>query len=490
VSDPFMRLQPLFYPRGVIFTGVSQHPGKFGTVALHNLLRCGFKGEVFPLQREGVEIFGLPSYRSVAEIPPGRADLAFLCTPAAANEELLRECARAGVRAAFVASAGYGEAGPEGRAAQASLVALADSLGIALAGPNGQGLISTSVSLCAQFVAPYPPAGAISVASQSGNLASVFMNYGSLAGIGFSKVISCGNGAQLGVADFLEYFARDPETAVSLAYLESAPDLDHFERAAREHCARKPLVLLRGGASAAGQRAAARHTGAVPLDEPRFARLCSELGIALAQSAEEAYETAASFASQPLPRGARTLILTAAGGWGVLSADACVQAGLDLVELPPDLATEIDRRVPTRWSRSNPVDLAGGEVRDTIPELLELAAAHPAIDAVLYLGLGLQAAQAELFRSGRFYPEHGLERISDFHIRQDRRYALAAAEVSQRHGKPVLCASDLVYTDRAYGNAGPLAARETGRLCYPSGPRAAHALAHLVRYAQRLRPRE
>jgi acyl-CoA synthetase (NDP forming) len=482
VSDTLERLRPLFRPRGIIVTGVSTHPGKFGTVAYHNLLRCGFTGELFPIHREREEIFGRPTYGDVSEVPDGRADLVFLCTPAQINPGLLRACAKIGVRAAFVASAGYGEAGEEGRALERELVSLADELGVALAGPNGQGLISTPVSMCAQIVAPYPPPGPISMASQSGNIGSSFMNYGCLSGVGFSKGISCGNSAHLELADYLEYFAADRDTRVSLAYFEGVEDGRRLFDVARAHALQKPLVVVRGGVTERGKRAASSHTGALASDDRVFGGVCRQAGITRAATVEEAYETAATFATQPLPRGPRTLVFTVAGGWGVLTADACVRAGLELIALPEDLREKIDALVPARWSRGNPIDLAGGETRDTIPEVLELAAAHPDVDAILYLGIGIQAAQAHLFESGPFYPEHGLERMARFHEEQDRRYALAAARASERNGKPVLVATDLVHTDRAYGNAGPLGVRESGRVCFPSGHRAVRTLAHMVRY--------
>jgi acetyltransferase len=241
---------------------------------------------------------------------------------------------------------------------------------------------------------------------------------------------------------------------------------------------------VRGGVTGAGKRAASSHTGALASDARVFAGVCRQAGIARVETIEEAYETAAAFATQPLPRGSRTLIFTVAGGWGVLTSDACVQAGLDLIALPDDLRRKIDTMVPARWSRSNPIDLAGGETRDTVPEVLELMAAHPDVDAINYLGIGIQAAQANMFRGGPFWPEYGLERIGSFHEAQDRRYALAAAEASRRHGKPILVASELVYTDRAYGNAGPLGVAEAGRMTAPSGQRAIRTLARMVGYAR------
>jgi len=483
-AEVLERFRPLFHPRGIVVAGASTHPGKFGLVTLHNLLRFGYAGEIFPLSRDGAEILGRRSLTDPSQIPAGRADLVFVCTPSQANVELLRACAARGVRAAFVASAGYGEAGEPGRALERELAQVAGELGLLLAGPNGQGVISTADSMCAQIVAPYPPPGPISVVSQSGNLVSSFLNYAVATGIGVSKAISCGNAAQLHVADYLEYFAADPDTKVVLAYLEGVGDGARFRDVVRRLTARKPLVLVKGGAAAEGQRAAASHTGSLATDDRVFDGVARQLGVLRAPTVEEAFEWAAALATQPLPRGRRTVVLTTVGGWGVLAADACAAAGLELVPLPEDLRAAIDARVPSRWSRNNPIDLAGGETRDTVPEVLERVCAHPDVDAVIHLGLGIQAASAQVMRSGPFYPGHGLERIVEYHERQDRRYARAAREASERHGKPVLSATELVHTDRHYGNAGPLGLREEGRVCHASAHRAVRALRALVDRAE------
>jgi acetyltransferase len=477
------RFRPLFHPRGVIVAGASAHPGKFGFAAFHNLLRHGFRGEVFPVNRDGAEVLGQRCLRDVSEVPAGRADLVFVCTPPAANVELLRACAQLGVRAAFVASGGYGESGDDGKARERELVEAANALGLVLAGPNGQGVISTPASMCAQMVAPYPPPGAISVASQSGNVLSSFLNYAVLTGVGVSKAISTGNAAQTALADYLDYFAVDPETSVALAYVEGTGGGRAFLDAVVRLTAEKPLVLLKGGVAAEGQRAAASHTGSLATDDRLFAGLCRQHGVVRAPTVEHAFEWAASFATQPLPRGQRVVVLTTAGGWGVLAADACVAAGLTLLPLPEELRKTIDGMLPARWSRQNPIDLAGGETRDTIPAALDLVCAHPEVDAVLLLGIGIQANQAHAFRSGPFFPGHGLERICEFHERQDRRYAEAAREAAERHRKPVLVATELVYADRAYGNAAPRAVRDAGHVCYPSAHRAVAALRAMVDYA-------
>lgn len=480
---PAEAFRALFEPRGVLVAGVSSHPGKFGFVALHNILSQGYRGSVLGTNREGGEVLGVPMLRSVGDVPAdATVDLVFVCTPAAANEVLLRECAARGVRAAFVTSGGYAEAGEEGRRAEESLVALAGELGLLLAGPNGQGVVSTPVSLCAQIVAPYPPAGAIGIASQSGNFVSSFQNYALATGVGVSRAVSAGNAAAVNVPDYLEYFAADPATKVALAYVEGIADGRAFFERTREVTERQPLVLLKGGATSGGQRAAASHTGALASDDRVFDGMCRQAGVTRAGTVEEAFEAAATFATQPLPRGPRVAVVTTAGGWGVVTADAIARSELELVALPDDLRADIDAKLPPRWSRNNPIDLAGGETRDTIPEVLALVAGHPEVDAVIYLGLGIQSNQARLMRTGTFWPDGGLERIVAYHERQDERFARAAAEVSTVTGKPVLTATELAIADPS--NPGPSTVRETGRLCYPSSHRAVTALEHLWRYAR------
>jgi len=477
------QFRALFEPRGVLIAGASTHPGKFGFVSLHNLLASGYSGKVFATNLEGASVLGIDTVKSVEDLPEGEIDLVFVCTPKGANPDLLRACAAKGVRAAFLTSAGYGEAGEQGRADEAELVALCADLGILLAGPNGQGVVSTPASLCAQIVAPYPPEGRIGVASQSGNFVSSFLNWACATGIGISRAVSAGNAAATTVADYLEYYAADPATSVGLAYVEGLVDGRAFAERLRAITPTKPVVLVKGGSTAGGARAASSHTGSLATDDRTFDGMCRQVGVSRARTVEEAFEAAATFATQPLPTGNRTVVMTTAGGWGVVTADAISASDvLDLVELPEDLLADIDQHLPPRWSRNNPVDLAGGETRDTIPEVMALIAAHPGVDAIVYLGIGIQSNQAEMMARGRFYPDHGLERIVAYHRRQDERFALAADEISTATGKPILTASELAVADPA--NAGPATVRASGRLCYASANRAVTALEHLVRYAR------
>ena len=476
------QFRALFEPKGVLVTGASTHPGKFGFVSLHNILASGFAGGVYGTNLSGEEVLGIKTVADIDQLPDNSIDLVFVCTPASANPALLRACAKKGVRAAFLTSAGYGEAGDEGRVLEAELVALADELGILLAGPNGQGVVSTPVNLCAQIVAPFPPLGQIAVASQSGNFVSSFLNYARQTGVGISRAVSAGNAAALGVADLIEWYATDEATKVSLAYVEGIVDGKGLMSRLAAVTKKKPVVLIKGGATDKGARAAASHTGALAANDSIFDGACKSAGITRAATVEEAFETAATFATQPLPKGPNVVVLTTAGGWGVVTSDAIANDGsLQLMTLPEDLLSQIDTRLPPRWSRNNPVDCAGGETRDTIPEVMEMIARHKDVDAIIYLGLGIQANQARLMREGRFFPDHGLERIVEYHERQDARFAQAAHDLSVATGKPILLATELAVADP--DNSGVATVRESGRLCYASGNRAAVALGHLYRYA-------
>jgi acyl-CoA synthetase (NDP forming) len=351
------QFKSLFEPQGVLVTGASTHPGKFGFVSLHNILAGGFAGGIYGTNLQGENVLGIQTVANIEQLPDNAIDLVFVCTPASANPALLRACAAKGVKAAFLTSAGYGEAGEEGKQAEKELIALADELGILLAGPNGQGVVSTPANLCAQIVAPYPPAGKIGVASQSGNFVSSFLNWSRSSGVGISRAVSAGNAAAVTVADYLDYYADDEATAVGLAYVEGIADGRTLMTRLASVAQRKPLVLVKGGATEGGAQAAASHTGALAANDKVFDGFCRAAGITRTETVEEAFEAAATFATQPLPKGPNVVIMTTAGGWGVVTSDAITRDGLlKLMELPEDLKAQIDTKLPPRWSKGNPVD--------------------------------------------------------------------------------------------------------------------------------------
>ena len=475
--------ESLFNPRGVVVVGASTHPGKFGFVSLHNLISCGYEGQIFATHLELANVLGVQSVATIDDLPENQIDLAFVCTPASTNIAILEACNRKNIRSVYITSAGYGEAGESGAQAQQLLKKRAQELDILLIGPNGQGLVSTPVNLCAQIVGPYPPKGAISVASQSGNFVSSFMNYARFTNVGIARAISAGNAACTGVPEVLDFYATDDSTAVALVYLEGIQDGKKLAASMNAISSVKPLVVVKGGSTSSGALAAASHTGALASNDRVFDGVCFANGVTRVASAEEAFDVAATFATQPLPKGPNVVVLTTVGGWGVVTSDVISNDNvLNLIELPTDLSNAISALLPDRWSHNNPVDCAGGETRDTIPEVMRLIAVHPIVDSIIFLGLGIQYNQARLMTEGRFYPDHGLERIVSYHQRQDERFAQIAAELSKETGKPIFVATELGVAD--IDNPGVKAVQESGRLCYANGQRAAKALALSYRYAK------
>jgi acyl-CoA synthetase (NDP forming) len=466
----------------VVVVGVSQHPGKFGSAALHNVVRGGFAGPVFAVGRSGGELCGLPILPSVDDVPVRAASFAMVCVPAAHVVGALRECAARGVRAAYVAGGGFAEEGGDGIERQAELVRTADELGVVLLGPNGQGLVSTPSLLCAQIVAPMPAAGPIGLVSQSGNIASALQNVATGSGLGISRAVSIGNAAAIDLVDVLEALADDPATRVAVAYCEALPAVPALVERLAAVSAVLPVVLLAGATTQAGSGAAMAHTGTAASDHRVVAGICARAGVVLVRDLEEAFDAAATLATQPLPAGRRVAVVTTAGGWGVLAADRLAEEGLELAPLSPALVADLDELLPNRWSRHNPIDLAGGERRGAVAAVIARVAADPDVDAVLHLGLGIQANSADLIASGPFADEPDLARIVAYHRRSDVELAEAAAAASGPDGVPVLSATELAVA--APANAGVAALRAAGRYCYPTAHRAIRALAHAERHAR------
>ena len=473
----------LFAPRGVVVVGASTHPGKFGFVSLHNILTNGYLGRVFATHLERAKVLDIECLKSVEDLPSDTVDLAIICTPASTNFDILRACAGKKIKAVYLTSAGYADSGSDGLQAQIELCELANSLGILLIGPNGQGFVSTPQKLCAQIVGPYPPSGVISLVSQSGNFVSTFMNYSRQTGVGIARAVSAGNAAQVGLPEFFDFFANDPATKVSLAYLEGIGNGKQLAKSMHQLSKAKPLVLVKGGVTIGGARAAASHTGALASNDRIFEGVCSSTGTIRISDVELAFDVAATLATQPLPKGNNTIVLTTVGGWGVVTSDVIVDENvLNLMQLPNHLEAAISELLPQRWSKNNPIDCAGGETRETVAEVMRLVASDQAVDAVIFLGIGIQSNQARMMREGAYYPNYELERIVNYHERQDEMYAKVAAELSNEFDKPILIATELGVADP--NNPGVFAVKNTGRLCYSSGQRAARALSSVYQYAK------
>lgn len=473
-------LESLFNPKGVVVIGASAHPGKFGFVALHNILSAEFRGPVYATNPQKPKILGIQTHEKILDIPVGKADFAMICISPEKIIDALPELAQIGIKTAFVVSGGFSETGAKGEALERQLIVKGEECGILIAGPNGQGIVSTPANLCSQIVSPYPPRGDISIASQSGNILSAIMNLSRASNVGIARAISIGNQGHISLSDYLDYFSHDNETAVAIIYVEGLPDGRKFYESLRTTASKKPVIVIRGGSTESGALAAASHTGSLASDYSIFAAMVKQAGAFLIEGVQNAFELAATFSVQPIPDGKNVVVMTTAGGWGVLTADAIAKTSLTLLPLPTDLKDSIDSLLPPRWSKSNPVDLAGGETRDTIPDLLSLLLAHECVDSLIFLGLGIQGNVARSYFESPF-ANGGTDRMAKFHTSQEERYAMSIITAMNKYGKPVLASSELSIADP--GNPGPKTLRDHGVLCYRSPLSAVECLSHITNFA-------
>ncbi len=374
----------LFRPKSVAVVGASRNPGKVGYGLFANLVGAGFPGPVYAVNPAGGEVLGRPMLRSLDEIP-GPVDLGvFVVSPSAVIEGIPRLAAK-GMKAAIVISAGFKEIGKIGAMLERGLRAAASEARVRVLGPNCLGLIDTHARLNASFAAGTPPTGSIAFFSQSGALCTAILDWAIGEGVGFSKFISLGNKADISESDVMEHLSDDPETRVILGYVESIDDGARFLAAAREVTPKKPVILVKAGATAAGARAASSHTGSLAGSDRAYAAAFRQGGILRAKTIEDLFDLALGFATQPMPSGERLLIVTNAGGPGILAADTAERLGVTLAEVAPELRQSLVKVLPPTAALGNPVDVIGDARADRYRDVLAAVRDAPSVDSVLVL---------------------------------------------------------------------------------------------------------
>jgi len=374
----------LFHPGSVAVVGASRNPEKVGYGVFANLVQAGFQGKIYGVNPGGGELFGHALCPSIDAIP-GPVDLGVFVVPPNAILEGIPRLVTKGMRAGIVISAGFKEIGGAGVALERSLREAATSAGVRVLGPNCLGLIDTHSSLNASFSRGTPPKGFISFFSQSGALCTAVLDWAIGRNVGFSKFVSLGNKADISESDILEYLADDPSTRVILGYVESIDDGRRFLRAARNVTPRKPVIIVKAGATAAGARAASSHTGSLAGSESAYGAAFRQGGVLRAATVEDLFDLALGFAMQPLPGGDRLLILTNAGGPGILAADTAERLGIPLPGVSASLRERILPALPPTASLGNPVDIIGDARADRYESVLSALRDEPSIDAVLVL---------------------------------------------------------------------------------------------------------
>ena len=346
-------------PASVAMVGASRRPDSIGAAVMTNLVAGGFTGAIYPINPQAAAIDGLPAYASLRDVPEA-PELAVIGVPAAHVIQVARDCGAAGVGALVVLSAGFSEVGEAGEQRQRELVAVCRTAGMRLVGPNCLGVINTdpAVSLNASFAPGAPPPGRVGFASQSGAFGIAALDLARTHGIGLSSFVSLGDKADLSGNDFLQYWEADERTDVIALYLESFGNPAKFGRIARRVTAHKPIIVVKSGRSAAGQRAAASHTGALlAAADTTVDALFRHAGVIRTDTVGEMFDVAALLSRQPLPSGNRVAIVTNAGGPAILCTDACEADGLVVEPLGAATRTALAAALPAEASVANPVDM-------------------------------------------------------------------------------------------------------------------------------------
>ncbi|MDO8188526.1 GNAT family N-acetyltransferase [Conexibacter sp. JD483] len=374
-------------PASVAVVGASAREGSIGGAVVRNLLDGGYGGRLHVVNRRGGTIAGLPAARSLTELEEP-VELVVVAVPAAGVAEVARDAAATGVKALVVLSDGFGEAGEEGRERQRELLEICRRAGMRLVGPNCLGVLDTdpAVRLDASFAPTQPPAGRVAFLSQSGALGIAVIDTARELGIGLSSFVSVGDKADLSGNDFLSFWEQDAATDVVLLYLESFGNPRRFSRVARRVARSKPIVAVKGGRSSAGAAAAGSHTGALLAgSDATVQALFRQAGVIATDTLGELFDVAALLATQPAPRGPRVGIVTNGGGLGILCADACAAAGLDVVALPAPVRTRLAAALRPGAAVRNPVDLLAAASPAEFEQAISLVGASGAVDAVIAL---------------------------------------------------------------------------------------------------------
>ena len=443
-------LDAVLAPKSIAIVGASGDVGRWGGSALQNILAGGYEGAIYPVNPKGGEFFGLPVSTSIEEVP-APPDLALLAVGAAQLGGVVAQCGRAGVRAAVAIAAGFSETGSEGEEAERVLAQAAAGAGVTLIGPNCMGIIANATRLHATgFIALHPRPGKIAIVSQSGNLGVQLSALADRRDLGVRCFIGVGNEAQVSAVDVLEYLADDDGTSCVLAYLEGIDDGRHLFDVARATSLEKPVVVLRGGLTDSGGKAAASHTGAMAGSAAVYEAAARQAGLVTCTSVQEALDLTTALANLPLPKGRRVAVVTNGGGAGVLAADEMARQGLTLVDPSAELLAELDEILPPFWSRRNPFDMVATAGGDVGPMVVAAVTRCPDVDAVVVLSvLGVPNTGDEV------RVQSGTGDYDDFSP-WEKSYLDGVAALMAETGKPIINVPDLpirraLHTgDRAY----------------------------------------
>ena len=432
----------IFTPKSIAFVGASTGIGKWGQSLPANLLAHGYPGPVYLVNPKGGKQWGRPVYKSIKEIP-GPVDLAVVTIPAAMVRGLIQEFKEKGILSVLLISSGFSETGEEGKILENKLVEDARKAGIVFLGPNTMGIQNPHAKIILTGVHAEPKPGGTALVSQSGNMGVQLLSFAEAQGLGIRAFGGSGNEAMVSIEDFMETFEVDVKTRTVLLYLESVKDGRRFFESARRVGKKKPVVILKGGRSEAGNRAAASHTGSLAANFKIFEALCRQAGVVSVHQPVEMLDASAVFSSLPLPKGRRVAIMTLGGGWGVITSDLCNEQKLTVEPLDEEMVTILDEMLPPYWSRTNPVDLVGENDLELPIKALQALASWDGCDAVIHLGVSGRGFLLETLLKSVSAVDPDTE-LKDFQYLMDgmeqwgHQYVKHTVQLMERYEKPIL----------------------------------------------------
>jgi acetate---CoA ligase (ADP-forming) len=387
-------LRPLFRPRSMAVVGASRDLTSIGYKLLEAPIMNRFQGPVYPVNPQAPVVGSIRAYPSVRELPEP-VDLAMIAVPRDAVLPVVDDCAERGVKALVVITAGFAEVSAEGRELQQQLVEKVRGYGMRMVGPNCLGLLNTdpTVQLNASFSPEFPPPGRIAMSSQSGALGLAILALARRLQLGLSTFVSVGNKADVSGNDLLQYWEEDDQTDVILLYLESFGNPRRFSRIARRVSRRKPIIAVKSGRTRAGRRAAGSHTAALAADDVAVDALFRQTGVIRADTLAEMFDLATTIGSQPLPQGRRVVIVTNAGGPGILCADTCEAGGLRVPELSDATKARLSTFLPPQASLSNPVDMIASAGPTHYRQTIETLLSTDEIDVLVVIYIPVDVSQ-------------------------------------------------------------------------------------------------
>ena len=478
------QLGQCFYPKSIAFVGASSSVGKWGHLLACNALCKDFAGDIYLVNPKGGEILGHQAYKQVADIP-GTVDMAVVTIPAHRVMDLIPQLEEKKVKGMFLITSGFREVGEAGAALEKELVARMEKAGILLLGPNTMGMCNPHADLFFNASHAYPVPGSTALVCQSGNMGTQLLAFAEQQDIGIRAFSGSGNEAMVTIEDYLDAFADDELTRTVVLYIESVKNGRRFFEGAREVSRKKPVVVLKGGRTDMGVKAAASHTGAMASDAKVFDSACRQAGIIQVEQPMELLDLSAVFSSLPLPRGSRVAIMTLGGGWGVITTDLCAEYGLEVPQLSEDIIERLNGILPDFWSHGNPVDLVG-EGDPSIPRTcLEELLKWDGCDAVIHLGIhGKRILVDNMIRSAKTTDPGFTDDQSDFvksaTLQGEDEYVDYVIELTEKYQKPVLGVSLL--TDALSRTLYRREGAEHKGVFFPAPERAVKALAGMCRY--------